>query len=376
MPAYAPLTGNDYMIILDSNCLWIRSLNNYLLYSGDSITTKELLPAARKLMELLHSYTDSLGLINNPPYPYWLDHAINDRRGANFCLNGHYLGALEDFAQVLEWLNEPGIELYQARADLIRKSLQTYLWEKEKKLFADALINGKRSDMFSEHANAMALAMNVATPEQAAYIAKQLLVNDDHNYIKRESGIIMVTPAMSYFLHAGLCNYGYIEESFRMFRERFDKMLKTSTKGTLWEEWWLNATGRSGILQKGRIRSDAQTESAFPPALFAEFLLGIRPSKPGLREIVIFRPSSELNHIVGGVPSPEGKLFVKWNFRKKSKDGELNIKIPGKMQVKLDLESFDIREGQELLLDGQPLNPDLNQSPYFILSKGDHTIKF
>ncbi|GAI87756.1 unnamed protein product, partial [marine sediment metagenome] len=204
MPAYAPLAGDDYMVIVDANCLWLRSLRNYFLYSGDTLTTMELLPAAGKLMSLLHTYTNSLGLLDNPPYPYWLDHALNDRRGANFCLNGHYLGALEDFAQILGWLNEPGEEVYLARADLLRQSLRTHFWDNEQKLFSDALIDGERSDMFSEHANAMALAMNVATLAQVELIAKQLLVLGQHNFIQRKSGMTMVTPAMSYFLHKGL----------------------------------------------------------------------------------------------------------------------------------------------------------------------------
>ena len=67
---------------------------------------KELLPAAEKLMTLLNSYTNELGMLNNPPYSYWLDHTLNDRRGANLTLNGHYLGALEDYSKVLEWLNK------------------------------------------------------------------------------------------------------------------------------------------------------------------------------------------------------------------------------------------------------------------------------
>ena len=51
MPAYAPLTGHDDMVILDSNCFWIRGLRNYLLYSGDRTTARELLPTARKADE-------------------------------------------------------------------------------------------------------------------------------------------------------------------------------------------------------------------------------------------------------------------------------------------------------------------------------------
>ncbi|MEC8636990.1 MAG: alpha-L-rhamnosidase N-terminal domain-containing protein, partial [Bacteroidota bacterium] len=46
MPAYAPLKSKDYMIILDSNLLWIRSLYQYYLFSGDRITTQKLLDSA------------------------------------------------------------------------------------------------------------------------------------------------------------------------------------------------------------------------------------------------------------------------------------------------------------------------------------------
>jgi len=94
------------MVILDSNCLWIRSLYNYYLFSGDETTVRQLVPAAQRLLSLLNSFTNDYGMIDSPPYAYWLDHTLNDRRGANFTLNGHYLGALKDFGQLLEWLED------------------------------------------------------------------------------------------------------------------------------------------------------------------------------------------------------------------------------------------------------------------------------
>jgi hypothetical protein len=375
MPAYAPLAGDDFMIILDANCLWIRGLRNYLLYSGDTVTAVQLLPAAVKLMNLLHTLTDSLGLIDHPPYPYWLDHALNDRRGANFSLNGHYLGALEDFAQLLGWLNEPGKELYLNRAKVLRQSLRTYFWDNDRKLYADALIDGKRSDMFSEHANTMALAMNVATSVQADAITRQLLAPEQHDFIKRNSGITMVTPAMSYLLHKGLCNHGYIEESFRMFRERFDRMLVPCTNRTLWEEWWLDGTGRSGTFKKGRTRSDAQTESAFPPALFAEYLLGIRPVKPGMKEVELFYSPAGLDHVEGRVPSPEGDMTVLWDLNSEG-SRELVVEVPGAMQVNLDLASLDVPPGRQILINGKPILPGNDSTSFFLMSEGRHRVEF
>jgi alpha-L-rhamnosidase len=340
MPSYAPLFNKDYMVIIESSFFWIRGLRNYLLYTGDYEFVNEMLPTAFKTIEYLYSFTDSLGLFTNPPYAYWLDHAAQDRRGANLCVNGHFIGALQDFSELLKWLDDPKSKIYAERAAKAKDSIQKYLWDDERKLFADALVQGKLSEMFSEHANAMALAMQIASEEQAEYVIRELLVKDNHNFIKRESGITMVTPAMSYFLHKGIADYGYIEESFEMFRSRFDHMLDPSTNQTLWEEWWRHGTGRNGRFVP-KTRSDAQTESAFPPALIVEYVFGIKPLQPGLKEIEIIPQQSGVKEMKGTFPTPEGALTVNWTMNK-NRQKVLDIKVPGEMLVRIDLDNFEL----------------------------------
>lgn len=374
MPAYAPLAKDDFMIILDSNCLWIRSLREYLLYAGDEMTVRQLLPAARKLMALLHSFTNELGLIDNPPYPYWLDHAVIDRRGANLNLNGHYLGALEDFAEVLNWMGESGSDTCTHRADVLRKSIREYFWDEEKQLFVDAHIDGARSPQAGEHANAMALALGIATPKQAQAVAAQLLAQDELNYVNRASGMVMVTPAMSYFLHKGLCTYGYIDESLSLFRRRFDKMLEPETNQTLFEEWWLDKTGRSGSV-KPHSRSDAQTESCFPPALFGEFLLGVKPTQPGMKQVAVYRPNTHLSHIEGQVPSPHGTLYVKWQQISES-ERELSLEIPQGMSVAVDLVSLQSDKPSNIQVNSKVLSEVVKKSQDLLLEAGKYVIQF
>ncbi|TXG39070.1 Bacterial alpha-L-rhamnosidase [Seonamhaeicola maritimus] len=368
MPAYAPLTGDDYMVILDSNCLWVRSLHDYLLYSGDFDTVKELLPSAKKLMSLLHSYTNGLGVLDSPPYAYWLDHALNDRRGANLCLNGHYQGALKDFSKILEWLEDEHAQLYRNRALLLKESVRTQFWDANKELFVDAVIDGEQSKMFSEHANAMALAEGIATQKQAKVISKFLLAKDKHNFIKRENGVTMVTPAMSYFLHKGLADYSNEEAALNMLNTRFGHMLEPHANGTLWEEWWRNGTGRIGKFQE-RTRSDAQTESAFPPALFAKYVLGVEVTKPGMSEVVIKRRKVNLFNIDGEIPSPHGILTVSWDIGNES---SLNLNIPEGMLIKIDLDSFNLEDKKGIFINGEKIN----NSNFLELRKGSHKISF
>ncbi|MDH3323552.1 MAG: hypothetical protein OEM04_11215, partial [Flavobacteriaceae bacterium] len=370
MPAYAPLASDDYMVILDSNCLWVRSLYNYLLYSGDFETVKELLPAAQKLMNLLDSYTNALGMLDSPPFSYWLDHTLNDRRGANLTLNGHYLGALEDYSKILEWLNKNKESLIvKNQATTLRKSLGL-LWDEENQLFCDAYIEGKRSNQFSEHANAMALACKIATSEQAELVATKLLAKGDHNYIKRENGMTMVSPAMSYFLHKGLADYGYEEASLQLLNERFSKMLDPDTNGTLWEEWWRHGTGRTGKFQE-RTRSDAQTESVFPPALFSQYLLGIEVIKPGMQEIIISKPNTSLKQVSGKIPTPNGILSINWDF---TTNTQLTLEIPANTILKIDTQSFEEKINSNFFVNDKKVDLKGSTSKYILLDEGNQQL--
>jgi hypothetical protein len=227
--------------------------------------------------------------------------------------------------------------------------------------------------MYSEHGNAMALSTNNVWKEEAELAAKQLLDNDTHNYIKRESGITMVTPAMSYFLHKGLCNYGYVDESFEMFRSRFDKMLQPEYNGTLWEEWWLDGTGRSGKFQGGRTRSDAQTESAFAPALFAEFLLGIKVTKPGMEELEVTRYESSIENIEGNIPTPHGNVYVEWNI--KEDIGELKLGIPPGISIHINPKDLNVSE-EGILVNGEKWENVLDSASPIKLTAGDYKITF
>ncbi len=371
MPAYAPLTKDDYMVILDSNCLYIRSLHNYLLYSGDYKTVSKLLPNAEKLMSLLDSFTNDLGMLESPPYSYWLDHTLNDRQGANLTLNGHYLGALEDFSQVLKWMKKNNeSEIFNAKAKLLRESLKKHFWDSKRELFADAYINGKLSNKFSEHANAMVLANNITSTEQAELISNELLKNDNHNFIIRENGLVMVSPAMSYFLHKGLAENGYIDESLNMLHQRFKRMLNPETNGTLWEEWWRNGTGRTGKFQE-RTRSDAQTESVFPPALFVKYLLGITVTKPGIKEIEITKPNTSLTQIEAEIPIKSEFLFIEWNLDSENK---LFLRIPSGTKVKLDLQS--LKSTKNIIINNKLLNEGQYQKDFIELENGSFEIIF
>ena len=352
MPAYAPAHGDDYMVILDSNCFWLQGLCQYLIYSGDEDTVLDLLPSAQRSVEFLGSFGNDDGLIDSPPFPYWLDHAVQDRRGANLCLNAHYLGGLEAFIKVLTLLGQnSAVDELKNRADHVRQAIRRDFWHEEVGLFVDAVVDGKQSDRFSEHAQAMVLALGIASDEQRSQVVAKLLLQDDGNLICRESGMTVVTPAMSYFLHAGLCEAGEVDASLEILWRRFKHMLEPEHNGTLWEEWWLNGSGRRGKFNYIQGRSDAQTESAFCPGLFFRYVLGIEPVGIGMKEIVLNYPVSKiLDERKGKMPTPQGALSVEWQISETHYG--IHLSVPENTVLKVNVNSMDDAVLSEILLNG------------------------
>ncbi|MGI9392978.1 MAG: hypothetical protein ACR2N8_05530, partial [Parvibaculales bacterium] len=89
----------------------------------------------------------------------------------------------------------------------------------------------------------------------------------------------------------------------------------------------------------GRTRSDAQTESAFPPALFAEYLLGVSPLTPAMADIHIRKMPHSVAHLRGEVPTPFGVLQVEWKGR------ALSLSVPQGVRVHIEKRGVPVELG-------------------------------
>ena len=147
-------------------------------------------------------------------------------------------------------------------------------------------------------------------------------------------------------------------------------MLKNDTNRALWEEWWRDGTGRTGKFQK-RTRSDAQTESVFPPALIAKYVFGLQATKPGMKEIVITKPNFNFKNIEGKFPTPHGLVSVNWEIKNKS---ILNIKVPKGIIAKIDIERLN--NNKTIKLNHKTLNINEIRDGLLELRNGDYQINF
>jgi|CXWL01.1.fsa_nt_gi hypothetical protein len=361
---YAPMEIGRFSPFLDAQFFWVMSWRDYLLYSGDTATVRRLLPVAQRAMQRLAELAQPAGLIADPPYPYWIDHSNLDRRGAHFVVNALYALTLDDYAQTLDWLGEPGGEPCRRAAAGIREALRTKFWDPQRGLFAEALVEGRLSARFSEHANGIAVAAHIATPEQTQAILPRILPPDPD--------LVPVTSLFVYWTFAALCQSGRVDEGLAMLESRFAHQLKTGN-GTLWEEWHLDRTMRRGFTEKNS-RADAQGECGIFPLALTRYVGGLEPVAPGLREVLVRRVPSSLKNIQAVLPSPLGDLRVTWSTSDRS--GELQAEVPHGLVAKLDLASVDAPAGRELLLDGRPIAATELAGPWYVIPEGAHRLTF
>lgn len=364
LPTYAPMTIAGFKPFFDAQFFWLMGWRDYLLYSGDAATARRLLSTAQRVMQRLAELAGPDGLIADPPYNYWIDWADLDRRGANFVINALYLLTLEDYAQALDWLGERGGDECRRKADGLRGVLREKFWNPPRGLFAEALVAGRQSPRFSEHAIGIALAARIASPEQVQAILLKLQ--------KPDSDLVPVSPLFVYWTFRGLCVSGHVDEALSMLESRFAHQLQGGN-GTLWEEWNLDLTYRNGIPEK-TTRADAQGECGIFPMALTRYVGGLEPVAPGMREVLVRRVPSSLKNIQAVLPSPLGDLRVAWSTS--DRGGELLAEVPRGMVAKLDLASVDVPAGRELLLGGKPIAASELSGRWYAIPEGAHRLTF
>jgi len=361
---HAPMADGQFSPFLDAQFFWIMGWRDYLLYSGDAATARRLLPVAQRVMQRLAELAQPSGLITDPPYPYWIDHSHLDRRGAHFVVNALYGLALDDYAQALDWLGERGGEALRQTATGIREALRTRFWNASRDLFTEALVEGKQSVRFSEHANAIAVAARIATPEQTQAILPKLLLP--------AQDIVPVTSLFVYWTFFGLCQGGRVDDAMAMLESRFAHQLQTGN-GTLWEDWHLDRTNRQGFTEK-HSRADAQAECGIFPMALARWVGGLEAAAPGMREVLVRRTASSLKNIQAVLPSPLGEVSVAWSTH--DHGGELVTNVPRGMIAKLDLASVGVPVARELLLGGKPIAASELSGGWYAIPEGAHRLTF
>ena len=261
---------------------------DYLLYTGDERTIREVYPAVRRLMDYLMSNRESDGLFRMRP---GFSKSIGgDRLGSTDHIT--YMNILlwmcyRDAASIAEELGEDEAKVWRTEQERLAKTIRAKLWNAEKSHFKVSLEN----PCFRVLDNAFAIATGFATDDEAKVLVPRLT----------RIGIGKIQA----LIIRGKFEYGYGSSALATFeRSNWLKVLEDSWPGAhcttecmfmMTKSWW----------------DESHPDTAMAGQL-SDYVLGLRPVEPGYRRWTFDPHPGGLTFAEGKVPTPRGAMEVRW----------------------------------------------------------------
>jgi hypothetical protein len=295
--------------------LWyIGMLHDYLMYGKDVDFIKSKLGGAREILKYFHSYQKSDGSLANFPYWMFTDWVVKTgwvNGAAPYGTDGS--NALNDLQLLLGYQVAADMEaksgikeyatIYNGYAAQLKTTIRKKYWDTNKQLFADR----PEKDMFSQHANALAILTGLVTDNEATTIAKKILA---------DTSLATASIYFKFYLHQALIKAG-LGNDYVKWLDSWRDNLKMGL--TTWGETPdINIT-----------RSDCHAWGSSPNIEFLRTVLGIDSDAPGFAKIKVTPHPGTLNNVKGEVPHPYGKIAAE--YEKKSGKWTMNISLPEKL---------------------------------------------
>ncbi|CAN7286796.1 family 78 glycoside hydrolase catalytic domain [Paenibacillus sp. LjRoot56] len=308
--------GNFMQEIADFSLQWPLQLLEYYRYSGDLTFLRDMYPYAEQLLRhfqaydrgdgLLHEITDKWNLVDWPKelrdeYDFELSKPIGP--GSHNVVNAFYLGCIQAVNEIRDLL---GIS-YEEDLPRLKKRFIEVFYDPTHRLFTDA--EGSRHHAL--HANVLPLLFDLAPKESVPSIVDQIRE-------KRFScGVYF-----SYFVLKALARFGehtLIYELMSSEEEHsWGNMLKEGAT-TCFEAWGKDQKWNTSLCHPW---------ASAPVPLLIEEIIGLKPSKPGWKEIS-FSPKipAHWEHFTLEVRVPSGMIRLAYNHGQWAQDFPQQVRV-------------------------------------------------
>lgn len=302
--AYPSRGKND---IPPFSLLWVAMLNDYHQRLPDPAVVVRNLPRARQVLAWYGRYLRPDRLLGkNPGWNFvdWVGQTATQRDvfptfdadGASCLTTLAYLGALRDMAELESAVGDRSLgHDYMVRAASVTMALRERCWSAERALYADDPSLAK----FSQHANALAVLYDVATPAQARDLLPRVVSGDG---IAAPKGVTGASYYFSWYLVRAFAHAGMERKYFDLLKTWRD-LLKLGY--TTWPE------------EPGDTRSDTHAWSAHPTADLLGIVAGVQPGAPGYRSVRVAPQLGHLKRLHAVVQTPSGPVTVDYTLRGK-----------------------------------------------------------
>ena len=290
-PSYSPQ-------FIPTFSLWyIGMLHDYWMYGKDSVFIKSKFPGARQVLGYFRNYQRSDGSLVNVPYwmfsdwvetTGWVDGAAPS--GADSCSSIVDLQLLFAYQVGADMELKSGMKeyalLYNKYAAQLKTTIRKKYWDASRGLFADRT----EKDLYSQHANALAILTGMVSDSEANAIAKKIL---------SDTGLAQASIYFKYYLHRSLIKAGLGNDYIKWldtWRENLNMGLTT----------W----GESPDIDV--TRSDCHAWGSSPNIELLRTIIGIDTDAPAFRKIKIQPHLGSLNTAKGEIPHPQGKITAEY----------------------------------------------------------------
>jgi hypothetical protein len=310
-------------------------LHDYWMYRPDSSFVKDKIHGTREVLEFFNRYQQQDGSLKGVPYWLFTDW-VEDRKGwsggaAPFGKEGNSavldLQLLWTYQVAAELEHNLGMEAfskeYLDRASVLKQTIQQKYWDTSKGLYADT----PEKDLFSQHANTLAILAGMVSGKESNMLAKKMLV---------DPSLAPASIYFKYYLHLACVKAG-LGNSYL----------------TWLDKWFENiAMGMSTWAEDSNIntaRSDCHAWGSSPNIEFYRIVLGIDAGAPGFSRVKIEPHLGDLKKAGGEIPHPLGKISVRYVLEKEK--WNVLVNLPGNLTGTLvwDGKMYDLKAGETRL---------------------------
>lgn len=294
---------------------YVGMLHDYLMYGSDPEFLKTKLNSSRSVIQYFQSVQGEDGSLGTLPFWAFVDWAVGTewkqgippigKDGNSAILDLQMVLALQYAADLEKHLGIKELgETYLKEAEKLKATIRRKYWDASKGLFADR----SERDVYSQHANALAIISGLVTGDEAKSIGDKIL--------SMENGMVEATIYFKYYIHQALVQVGK-GDKYLSFLDVWRKAIDLGL--TTWAE--------TSDLDK--TRSDSHAWGSSPNIEFYRTILGIDSDGPGFSKVVIKPHLGEFKELSGKMPHPKGEIAVSYNLNTKSAQINLPSGITG-----------------------------------------------
>ncbi len=299
---------NIAQLIPTYSMIYITMLHDYLMYGTDKEFLSDKVLGWRQILNYFLSFMDDDGSIKDIPGWLFTDWAEGWSRnapigedGSSSVLDLHLLWALQA-AQGLEeaYGDENFAEFYGNIAEELSVTIKEKYWVPSRNLFADT----PEKDVYSQHANSMAILAGLAEGEQARAIGETML---------SDTSLVQATIYFKYYLHLALNEAG-LGDGYLSYLDDWRRNI----------ELGMTTYGETSAIET--TRSDCHAWGASPNIEFFRITLGIDSDAPFFEKVKIEPHLGSIEKISGEIPHPKGEIAV--SYQQEGDEWNVEINLP------------------------------------------------